>query len=123
LLVLAAILGAAYFYVDSNGGSVGFPPFTPMFYWKYSGEASYPLAVRGHQRYAKLAISGELKEGQLELYVRRNGQMTTQPKVFSGTFSETTRYPKMEGDYEFIFKMTEAKGFVRHDLVATADIF
>lgn len=123
LVVLAIILGAAYFYVDSNGGTVGVPPFTPTLYWKYSGEASYPLVVRPNGYYPKLAISGDLKEGQLEVYVRRDGQMAARPKVFTGTFNDTTRYPKMPGNYEFIFKLTGAKGYVRHDLVSTADIF
>jgi hypothetical protein len=123
LLLFAAIAIGAYMYVDSNGGSAGAPPFTPMFYWKYSGEASYPLTVRSNGHYAKLVLSGALKEGQIELSVLRDGRPIGPVKVLTGTFSDTTRYPKIGGNYQFIFKAVSVKGYLRHDLVSTADIY
>lgn len=46
LLLLLALLGL-YWYAERYGLAVGYPPFLPVFYWKYTGEAQYPIRVRG----------------------------------------------------------------------------
>jgi hypothetical protein len=38
LLLLLALLGF-YWYAERYGLAVGYAPFLPVFYWKYTGEA------------------------------------------------------------------------------------
>ena len=47
LLFLALAALGLYWYAERYGLAVGYPPFLPVFYWKYTGEAEYPVRVTG----------------------------------------------------------------------------
>lgn len=46
-LFLVGLVLLGYWYADRYGLAVGYPPFLPVFYWKYTGEARYPIRVTG----------------------------------------------------------------------------
>jgi hypothetical protein len=49
LLILALIVAGVYFYAERFGLAVGYAPFTPVFYWNYTGESFNQIrACRGN---------------------------------------------------------------------------
>lgn len=117
LLLLAALLGL-YWYAERYGLAVGYPPFLPVFYWKYSGEAQYPLKVTGLYDTVKVKVSGSLQEGRVFVALLERGRPLGE-RVFQGSFQEEVRFPVRPGEYLLRFRLEEAKGQVRYDWVAT----
>jgi len=118
LLVLALAALGVYWYADRYGLAVGYPPFLPVFYWKYTGEAQYPIRVTGLYDAVKVKVVGELQEGRLRLALLKGGG-TLGEKAFSGTFQEELRFPVGAGEYVLRFRLEGAKGRVRYDWVTT----
>lgn len=119
---LLSLLGLAllgYWYADRYGLAVGCPPFLPVFYWKYTGEARYPIRVTGTYDTLVVKLWGQLKEGRLLVDLVSQGRPEKTPRVFSGAFQEELRYPVEAGEYVLVFRLEKAKGWVRYDWVTT----
>ncbi|MCH1927455.1 hypothetical protein L6232_21895, partial [Shewanella sp. C31] len=56
LLFLALLALGLYWYAERYGLAVGYPPFLPVFYWNYTGEARYPLRVTGLYDQVKVKV-------------------------------------------------------------------
>ncbi|AEV15664.1 MAG: hypothetical protein NZ846_03290 [Thermus sp.] len=117
LLLLLLALGL-YWYADRYGLAVGYPPFLPVFYWKYTGEARYPLRVTGLYDAVKVKVAGNLEEGRLSLALLREGRQVGE-RHFAGRFQEEVRFAVTPGEYLLRFRLEGAKGQVRYDWVAT----
>ena len=98
---------------------MGYPPFLPVFYWKYTGEARYPIRVTGTYDTLKVKLWGQLKEGRLLVDLVSRGGPAKAFWVFSGAFQEELRYPVEAGEYVLVFRLEKAKGRVRYDWVTT----
>ncbi|WP_117237405.1 hypothetical protein [Thermus sediminis] len=116
LLVLAAL--GLYWYAERYGLAVGYPPFLPVFYWKYTGEALYPIRVTGLYDSVKVVVSGSLQEGRLRVALLRDGRAVGE-RAFAGAFREELRFPVQAGEYALRFRLEGAKGQVRYDWVTT----
>ncbi|GGM97173.1 hypothetical protein GCM10007092_08580 [Thermus composti] len=118
LLVLALAALGLYWYAERYGLAVGYPPFLPVFYWKYTGEARYPVRVTGLYDALKVKVSGKLSEGRLRVVLLKDGREVGERR-YSGAFQEEVRFGVAPGDYLLRFELEEAKGQVRYDWVAT----
>ena len=107
-----------YWYAERYGLAVGYPPFLPVFYWKYTGEAQYPIRVSGLYDAVKVKVSGDLEEGRLSVALLRDGRVVGE-RVYSGSFQEEARFPASPGEYLLRFQLQGAKGRVRYDWVTT----
>jgi hypothetical protein len=117
LLLLLALLGL-YWYAERYGLAVGYPPFLPVFYWKYTGEAQYPIRVRGLYNVLKVQVSGRLDQGRLQVALLKHGRPMGE-RTLAGVFQEAVRFPVGEGGYVLRLRLENAKGQVRYDWVAT----
>jgi hypothetical protein len=117
LLLLLALLGL-YWYAERYGLAVGYPPFLPVFYWKYTGEALYPLRVTGLYDAVKVRVSGSLQEGRLQVALLKDGRALGE-RTFAGSFQEEVRFPVQAGEYTLRFRLEGAKGRVSYDWVST----
>ena len=106
LLFLALAALGLYWYAERYGLAVGYPPFLPVFYWKYTGEAEYPVRVTGLYDALKVKVSGRLEEGRLRV-------------VYGGAFQDEVRFGVSPGAYLLRFELQGAKGQVRYDWVTT----
>jgi len=118
LLFLALAALGLYWYAERYGLAVGYPPFLPVFYWKYTGEAVYPIRVTGLYDAVKVKVSGSLQEGRLQVALLKGGRPLGE-RTFAGTFQEELRFPVEAGEYALRFHLEGAKGQVRYDWVAT----
>ncbi len=118
LLLLALLVLGLYWYAERYGLAVGYPPFLPVFYWKYTGEAQYPIRVSGLHDAVKVKVSGDLEEGRLSVALLRGGRVVGE-RVYSGSFQEEARFPASPGEYLLRFQLQGAKGRVRYDWVTT----
>ena len=118
LLLLAALALGLYWYAERYGLAVGYPPFLPVFYWNYTGEARYPLRVTGLHDAVKVKVAGSLREGELSVSLLKEGRPVGE-KVYRGSFQEEVRFPVGPGEYLLRIKLQRAKGQVRYDWVAT----
>jgi membrane-associated protease RseP (regulator of RpoE activity) len=118
LLLLALLALGLYWYAERYGLAVGYPPFLPVFYWKYTGEAQYPIRVSGLYDAVKVKVSGDLEEGRLSEALLRDGRVVGE-RVYSGSFQEEARFPASPGEYFLRFQLQGAKGRVRYDWVTT----
>lgn len=116
LLLFGLFLAAIFLYVDHQGGAIGYAPFTPVYYWKYSGDARYMLRATGANSFVKVQVSGKLQEGSLEVWVMR-GNDVIGSRAYTRSFSETLRYPVEAGIYEVVFRLKNARGQARLDWV------
>jgi len=107
-----------YWYAERYGLAVGYPPFLPVLYWNYSGQAEYPLRVSGLYDVVKVKVAGSLQEGRLSVALFKDGRPVGE-RAFSGRFQEEVRFPVSAGEYLLRFQLVEAKGQVRYDWVAT----
>jgi hypothetical protein len=124
LLILALIAGGVYFYAERFGLAVGYAPFTPVFYWNYSGEVRNQIRATGIRAFVKVTVSGELRQGSFEVEIRRAGQNNPGlVKRYQGRFSEEIRYPAEANLYDVIFRIKDARGQVRMDWVAARNEF
>ncbi len=124
LLILALIAGGVYFYAERFGLAVGYAPFTPVFYWNYSGEVRNQIRATGIRAFVKVTVSGELRQGSFEVEIRRAGQNNPGlVKRYQGRFSEEIRYPVEANLYDVIFRIKNARGQVRMDWVAARNEF
>ncbi|GIW32101.1 MAG: hypothetical protein KatS3mg071_2275 [Meiothermus sp.] len=124
LLILALIAGGVYFYAERFGLAVGYAPFTPVFYWNYSGEVRNQIRATGIRAFVKVTVSGELRQGSFEVEIRRSGQNNPGlVKRYQGRFSEEIRYPVEANLYDVIFRIKDARGQVRMDWVAARNEF
>ncbi|WP_244363278.1 hypothetical protein [Thermus brockianus] len=118
LLLLALAALSLYWYAERYGLAVGYPPFLPVFYWKYTGEARYPLRVTGLYDAVKVRVAGSLQEGRLEVALVQ-GERVVGGRAYAGRFQEEVRFPVSPGEYFLRFRLQDAKGQVRYDWVAT----
>ncbi|TBH20740.1 hypothetical protein [Thermus thermamylovorans] len=118
LLLLALLALGLYWYAERYGLAVGYPPFLPVFYWNYSGEAQYPLRVTGLYDAVKVMVLGNLEAGRLSVALLREGRSQGE-RVFSGAFQEELRFAVTPGEYTLRFRLEGAKGRVRYDWVTT----
>ncbi|WP_022798577.1 hypothetical protein [Thermus islandicus] len=118
LLLLALVGLGVYWYADRYGLAVGYPPFLPVFYWKYTGEAQYPIRVTGLYDAVKVKVAGELQEGRLQVALLKGGRPLGE-RPLAGRFQEELRFPVEPGEYVLRFRLEGAKGQVRYDWVAT----
>lgn len=124
LLFLALIVAGVYFYAERFGLAVGYAPFTPVFYWNYTGESFNQVRATGIRAFIKVTVSGDLRQGSFEVEVRRTGQ--TSPgliKRYQGRFAEEIRYPADASLYDVIFRFKDARGQARMDWVAARNEF
>jgi len=122
LLFFILFLGAVFFYVDRQGGAIGYAPFTPVYYWNYSGDARYQLRALGVSDFIKISVEGNLSQGSLEVWVMR-GNGVVSSKVYSKTFGEVIRIPVQPGYYDVVFRLKDARGRVRYDWVTAKNEF
>ncbi|TFU26846.1 hypothetical protein [Thermus tengchongensis] len=118
LLLLALLALGLYWYAERYGLALGYPPFLPVFYWKYTGEAQYPIRVSGLYDAVKVKVSGDLEEGRLSVALLRDGRVVGE-RVYSGSFQEEARFFTSPGEYLLRFQLQGAKGRVRYDWVTT----
>ncbi|WP_135256916.1 hypothetical protein [Thermus caldilimi] len=118
LLLLALLALGLYWYAERYGLAVGYPPFLPVFYWKYTGEAQYPIRVSGLYDAVKVKVSGDLEEGRLSVALFREGRSLGE-RIFAGSFQEELRFPVSPGEYLLRFQLQGAKGRVRYDWITT----
>ncbi len=124
LLILALIAGGVYFYAERFGLAVGYAPFTPVYYWNYSGEVRNQIRVTGLRAFVKVTVSGDLRQGSFEVEIRRSGQSSPGlVKRYQGRFAEEIRYPADANLYDVIFRIKDARGQVRMDWVAARNEF
>ncbi|WP_038058132.1 hypothetical protein [Thermus amyloliquefaciens] len=107
-----------YWYAERYGLAVGYPPFLPVFYWNYTGEARYALRVSGLHDAVKVKVTGSLQEGELSVSLLKEGRSVGE-RVYRGSFQEEVRFPVDAGEYLLRFRLQGAKGQVRYDWVAT----
>ncbi|MBO1437441.1 hypothetical protein [Meiothermus sp. CFH 77666] len=124
LLFLALIAGGVYFYAERFGLAVGYAPFTPVYYWNYTGETRNQIRATGIRAFIKVTVSGDLRKGSLEVEVRRTGQNSPGLiKRYQGRFADEIRYPADASLYDVIFRFKDARGQVRMDWVAARNEF
>ncbi len=124
LLILALIAGGVYFYAERFGLAVGYAPFTPVYYWNYSGEVRNQIRATGIRAFVKVTVNGDLRQGSFEVEIRRSGQSSPGLiKRYQGRFAEEIRYPAEANLYEVVFRIKDARGQVRMDWVAARDEF
>lgn len=124
LLFLALIAAGVYFYAERFGLAVGYAPFTPVFYWNYTGESLNQIRATGIRAFIKVSVSGDLRKGSFEVEVRRTGQASPGlVKRYQGRFAEEIRYPADANLYDVIFRFKDARGQVRMDWVAARNEF
>lgn len=119
LLVLALLAAALAYYAERVGLAVGYPPFIPMVYWKYSGEHRYDLRVTGINAAVKVKVNGQLNDGSLEVSIAQNGRQIGQSRRYKGRFSDIALFYVNPGLYTVRFKLQDAKGYIRLDWVST----
>ena len=118
LLFLALAALGLYWYAERYGLAVGYPPFLPVFYWKYTGEAEYPVRVTGLYDALKVKVSGRLEEGRLRVVLLRDGRKVGE-RTYGGAFQDEVRFGVSPGAYLLRFALQGAKGQVRYDWVTT----
>ncbi len=119
LILLGLVLLGVYLYAERYGLALGYPPFLPVYYWNYTGEARYSLRVTGVQDAVKIRVEGEFREGRLVLGLQREGRLLAQERVYSGRFQDEARYRVEPGAYEVVLRLERAKGWARYDWVGT----
>lgn len=121
LLFTLAIMGfGVYWYAENRGLAVGFSPFTPVYYWKYTGQDVRNIKVRGVADSIKLSVSGQLTEGRATVEIRENGNLIARQVYKAGDyFFRDIKYKVDPGDYVVTFKLEGAKGQLYFDWVAT----
>ena len=119
LIVLLALAGLGYWYAETYGVYAGFPPFTPVLLWDYTGERVYEVTLRGTTDALKIRLRGELKQGALRVWISRGGRRVTRPRVFKARFEEELRRRLEPGRYTLHFAYEDARGWARLDWVST----
>ncbi|WP_018466483.1 hypothetical protein [Calidithermus timidus] len=119
VLVLVLLAAALAYYAEQVGLAVGYPPFIPMLYWKYSGEHKYDLRVTGVNAAVKVRVDGQLNDGLLEVSIAQNGRQVGQSRRYKGRFTDTALFYVNPGMYTVRFKLQDAKGYARLDWVST----
>jgi len=124
LVLITLIAVGVYFYAERYGLAVGYAPFTPVYYWNYSGESLNQIRATGVRAFIKVTVSGELRKGSFEVEIRRTGQSSPGlVKRYQGRFAEEIRYPVDANLYDVVFRFREARGQIRMDWVAARNEF
>ena len=124
LIFLALLAGGVYFYAERYGLALGYAPFTPVYYWNYTGETRSRVQAIGVRAFVKVMVSGELQRGSLEVEIRRADQNATGLiKRYQGRFADEIRYPADANLYDVYFRLKDARGQVRMDWVAARNEF
>jgi len=118
-LVVVLIAVGLYWYAENYGIYLGYPPFTPVFLWNYTGERVYEVTLRGSGESIKVKVRGELKEGSLRVQIERGGEVLARTKPLTGAFSLAFKHKLQPGRYTLRFLFQRAKGWVRLDWVST----
>ncbi len=120
LLFLAALLGGGYWYAETYGLALGYPPFTPVWYWNYTGERVYRVRVSGVTDAVKVKLRGELREGRIEVRVTREGQRRPVASLtLHGRFDRVLTQRVGAGMYEVHLRVANARGYAFFDWVST----
>ncbi len=119
LLFLALVLGLGYWYAETYGIFAGYPPFTPVLLWDYTGEHSYEVLLRGTSDSLKVKVGGELKKGRLTVWVTRGDRPVARKTTFEGSFQEEFKWRLSPARYRVHFAFEDARGWVRLDWVTT----
>ncbi|AEB11212.1 hypothetical protein [Marinithermus hydrothermalis] len=120
LLFLAVLLGGVYWYAENYGLALGYPPFTPVWYWNYTGESVYRVRVSGVTDAVKVKLRGELQEGRLEVRVNREGERRVVASLtLRGRFDRVLTQRVNAGMYEVHLRVTNARGYAFLDWVST----
>jgi len=117
-------VAGVYLYAERFGLAAGYAPFTPVFYWNYTGESLNQIRATGIRASVKVAVSGKLRPGSFEVEIRRAGQ--TSPglvKRYQGRFADEIRHPADTSLYDVIFRFKDVRGQVRMDWVAARNEF
>ena len=121
---MALLAGGVYFYAERYGLALGYAPFTPVYYWNYTGETRSRVQAIGVRAFVKVMVSGELQRGSLEVEIRRADQNATGLiKRYQGRFADEIRYPADANLYDVYFRLKDARGQVRMDWVAARNEF
>jgi hypothetical protein len=124
LIFLALLAGGVYFYAERYGLALGYAPFTPVYYWNYTGETRNQVRATGVRAFVKVVVSGELQSGSLEVEIRRADRNASGLiKRYQGRFADEIRYPADANLYDVYFRLKDARGQVRMDWVAARNEF
>lgn len=115
---------AIWYYANEFGLKVGYPPYTPVYYWDYTGIVHQTLWVTGPRGFIAVKLDGKLDEGSLEVSVNKpeNSQVLLQ-KRYTRKFAEDNKVPLEPGYYDVAFKLINAKGLIRYDWFAARNEF
>ena len=113
------VLGGVYWYAETYGLYLGYPPFTPIYLWDYTGERTFDLTLRGAGDSLKVKVEGELKKGRMKVWVTRKNRRVVRSRVFTGKFEESFKWKLPPDRYQVHFGFEDARGWVRLDWVAT----
>ncbi len=118
LLGWALVFALAYWYANTYGLFLGYPPFTSVLLYNYSGTLERELLLRGASDGIKLKVQGALSQGILTVTITRD-QRTFLKRVFTDTFGEEIKKKLTPGRYRVRFAFEDARGWVRLDWVST----
>ncbi len=119
LLILAVLLGLGYWYAETYGVYAGYPPFTPVLLWDYTGAQSYEVLLRGGTNGLKLKVSGKLSRGSLKVWVSKGDRRVTPVLKFQGEFEKHLKWRLSPTRYTVHFAFQDARGWVKLDWVTT----
>ena len=119
VLIWGLLLGGLYWYAETRGLFIGWPPFTPVLLWNYTGERAYDIYLRGDTDSVKVRVEGHLRRGRLWVAVARKDGRVVKEKEFSNTFREEFKQKLPPGAYLVRFSFEEATGWAKLDWVST----
>lgn len=124
--LLLAALGAIaiWYYANEFGLKVGYPPFTPVYYWDYTGTIRQTLWVGAPRGFIAIRLNGKLEQGSLEVIINRpeNSQVQLQ-KRYTKVFTDDTKVPLQPGYYDVTFKLINTRGNIRYDWFSARNEF
>ena len=119
LVVWALVLGVGYWYAETYGAFIGFPPFTPVYLWNYTGERTYEVVLEGTTDGLKVKLQGELAQGRMRVWVSRGERRVSRVATFERAFQKTLKWKLAPGRYTVHFAFEDARGWVRLDWVTS----
>lgn len=115
--IFAAV--AIWYYADQNGLQLGYPPFTPVFYWNYTGEMRQSLRSSGATGFLAININGNLSQGRVDAYINRSdNSYALLQRQYNRSFKDQLRVKADPGYYDLYFKFNNMRGWIRYDWFA-----
>ena len=118
-MILAVLVALGYWYAETYGLYIGYPPFTPVFLWKYTGERTYEISLRGATDGIKVRVEGELRQGRFRVWISQGPRRLSRGVTFRGKFQHEFKWKLPPGLYNVHFFFEEASGWVKLDWVST----